>query len=477
MAVRRESTIDAVRAGARKRNARARLSSTAATVCALTFGVCAIGCGSDDVDARVVETTSSLDTAAHPSTYARQWMLNMQNSVKWDAISPPVAARTYAYGSIAMYEAVVHGMPGYHSLAGQLNGLTSLPEPDPGLEYDWPSVLAATMNRVVPAIYVYPERVFYEFITPPEASLKELGPTQLGYRRAAGVPGDVVDNSIAYGEALGDALIEWANSDGYAEARYKGWIDPAGPDKWVPSGFSDLDKVANPLEPWFGQIVRPLVLTSPDECAAPAPPAFSTDPASAFYAQASTVHQTESSLGDEQREIALFWADGPGATSTPAGHWAAITTKFVRSQPLSTAVHAYALVSIGFMDSFIACWHEKFEYNLLRPETYIRRHIQTNWRPFLPTPQFPSYTSGHSTQSGSSATLLTSLFGSGPFTDDTKLRRGFGPRNFANFDAAAQEAADSRLYAGIHYPMDNEQGEAAGHCVANKILSRVVMAP
>jgi hypothetical protein len=475
MAVRRDSTIDA--AGADARTTRHRpLSGRVALVCALTLGACAIGCGSDDVDASIVETSSSLDASVHPSTYARQWMVNMQNSVKFDVISPPVAARTYAYGAIAMYEAVVHGMPGYQSLAGQLNGLSSLPQPSPGVEYDWPSVLAATMNKVVPATYVFPDRVFYEFITPAEATLKELGPAQIGYRRTSGVPDQVVDDSIAFGEALADALIAWANSDGYAEAEYKGWIDPVGPDKWVPTGFSDLDKVANPVEPWFGEI-RPLVLTSSDECAAPPPVPFSTDPASAFYAEASAVHQTETTIGDQQREIAAFWADGPGATPTPAGHWVAITTKFVRSQPLSAAVEAYALVSIGFMDSFIASWNDKFKYNLLRPETYIRRHIQSDWRPLMPTPQFPSYTSGHSTQSSSSASLLTALFGSGPFTDDTKLRRGFGPRTFASFEAAAQEAGISRIYGGIHYPMDNSSGAFSGHCVADKILSRVVMAP
>lgn len=155
----------------------------------------------------------------------------------------------------------------------------------------------------------------------------------------------------------------------------------------------------------------------------------------------------------------------------------AITTKFVRTKNLAEATAAYAYVSIGFMDSFINCWQGKYTHNLLRPETYIRKYISSNWRSFLPTPQFPAYASGHSTQSGASAVLLTELFGGGPFTDDTKLRRGFTGRTFANFTQASEEAAVSRLYGGIHYDMDDVDGLSAGQCVGNAVKARVIMKP
>jgi hypothetical protein len=147
----------------------------------------------------------------------------------------------------------------------------------------------------------------------------------------------------------------------------------------------------------------------------------------------------------------------------------------IRPKTLADAVSAYATVSMGFLDSFISCWHAKYQTNLLRPETYIRAFVPggSGWRPLLPTPQFPTYTSGHSTQSGASSVLMTQVFGSGPFTDSTKVRRGFLPRTFDNFTAAAQEAAVSRLYGGIHYPMDNNTGLAQGQCIGNAIASRV----
>lgn len=421
-----------------------------------------------EVSAKVV----SPGTATFPATFARQWMTNLANSVKGDGISPPVAARTYAYGAIAVYESVVHGMPGYQSLAGQLNGLGSLPQPDTGKTYDWPTVLAATMSTVVPTIYVYPERLFFEFTTASQASLLALGPVQIAWRKAQGVPDQVIDDSVAYGTDLGNALAGWITTDGYAEARYKGWIPPTGPDKWVPTGFSDEDKVALPVEPGFGTL-RPLVLTSPSECAPPPPEPFSTAPASSFYAQADAVYQTELTLTDEQREIARFWADGPKATSTPPGHWLALVTKRVRAGNLADAAHSYAKVSAGFFDSFVAVWQSKYQHNLLRPETYIRRHIDAGWKPFLDTPQFPEYVSGHSGVSGASAYLMEQLFGAGPVLDDTKVRRGFAPRSFTSYTHAANEAAMSRLYGGIHYPMANANGLTLGNCVGQKVATRL----
>jgi hypothetical protein len=428
----------------------------------------------------------SQHTEVHPATFARQWMTNAANSIRGDTVSPPVAARTYAYTAIAIYESVVHGMPGYDSLAGQLNGLDSLPKPDPELEYDWPSVLAHTLHLLMLAsiptdgLYTFPNRIFFEYTTPAQASLTNLGPTQIGFRRADGVPEHVIQNSMDFAGQLAGALIPWMRDDGYYDVRYAGWIPPVGPDKWVPTGFSDQDKVANPLEPHFGK-VRPLVLADSSECSPGslglAPPPFSTDPDSEFYQEALHVYNAGQNLTDEQRLIARFWEDAPGATGTPAAHWVDITTQLVKNQDLATAAAAYAWVSIGFMDSFIAVWESKYEYNLLRPTTFIRRHIAPGWLTFLGTPQFPEYVSGHSGQSGASGRLLMAMFGDGPFVDDTKVRRGFAPRTFENFEEAADEAAISRLYGGIHYRFGNDHGLALGRCVADRIISRVDLSP
>jgi hypothetical protein len=422
-------------------------------------------------------------TATFPATYARQWMTNLALSARGDTIHPTVAARTYTYGAIGIYEAVVHGMPGARSLVGQLNGLDALPQPTAGLDYDWPTVLAQTMHVLVfnqgvtPdgrsfGVYVFPNRLFFQYTSFTQAALQALGPEQIGFRRAAGVPPNVIQNSIEFGTALGNALAAWAEADGYRARRYAGFIPPVGPDKWVPTGFSDTDKVHIPEEPHFGE-VRPLVLANPGECAPPPPVPFSTAPGSPMHDQASAVYNTEVNLTDEQREIARFWADGPGATPTPAGHWVQLATQRLRTGNLANAASGYALTSLAYFDAFVAIWKSKYTYNLLRPETYIRRHIDPGWQPFLPTPFFPEYVSGHSGVSGASAKTFTAFFGGGTVIDDTKIRRGFAARNFANYTAAAQEAVVSRLYGGIHYPMGNQEGFDLGQCVGDKILERV----
>jgi hypothetical protein len=440
------------------------------------------GCGSPDADQVIPERTgthqesASPPTASFPSTAVRHWMTSVANAVRIDGIAAPAASRTYAYGAVAIYEAVVHGMPGHRSLAGQINGLDNLPQPDAGAVYDWPVVLAATMSRLVDhrtsTANIYPFLEFHEFVTTTMAGLGTLGPVQLGYRRVDGVPEDVIARSEEFGTRLGEALVAWVNADGYAtDVRFAGFEPPKGADKWVPTGFSDQAKVAQPLEPHFGRM-RTMALADGTECLAPPPPPFSTDPSSEMYQQANIVYQTDQNLTIEQRDIALFWADGPG-TAQPPGHWLTILNTFIRNGNMAEAAAAHAVMAIAQYDAFVTTWYSKYHYNLIRPETYIRRHIDPNWRPLIPTPQFPEYTSGHSGQSGAATTILADIFGDIPFTDTTKRRRGFGAPSYASFTEAAAEVANSRLYGGIHYPMGNEVGLEVGRCVGQIVLDRI----
>jgi membrane-associated phospholipid phosphatase len=128
-------------------------------------------------------------------------------------------------------------------------------------------------------------------------------------------------------------------------------------------------------------------------------------------------------------------------------------------------------------DAFITSFHAKYRYNLQRPVTYIQDHIDGSWLPLIVTPPNPAYIAGHSTQSGAAAAVLTDLFGRKAFTDtlhtDHHLMPPQEPRTFRSFNEAAAEAAVSRLYAGIHYAFDNDEGRASGRCVGQAINDRV----
>jgi len=212
--------------------------------------------------------------------------------------------------------------------------------------------------------------------------------------------------------------------------------------------------------------LRPFVLTSGEECAPPPPPAYSEDPASEFHGLATDVYTITLNLTDEQRTIANYWADNAGSTGAPPGHWIAIVGQIARNHgpSLMAAAEAYTRVGLAVADAFISCWQTKYTYNLLRPVIYIQDVIDPTWGPLLVTPSFPSYTSGHATQSGAAAVVLTDMFGVVAFTDtlftDHNLVPPQAPRAFISFEEAAEEAALSRLYGGIHYLFDNNKGLA-----------------
>ena len=126
---------------------------------------------------------------------------------------------------------------------------------------------------------------------------------------------------------------------------------------------------------------------------------------------------TRANLTPEQRAIALYWADNAGESGTPVGHWISIASQMVSERRLSAedAARLMVLTSLAQADAFIATWGYKYQYNLIRPRTYIRRVIDSTWEPLIPTPPFPEYPSGHSTVSAAAATVLTSVLGDGAF--------------------------------------------------------------
>jgi len=282
-------------------------------------------------------------------------------------------------------------------------------------------------------------------------------------------------DSVDYGQTVGHAILAWADGDGFSTYGTWPYVSLPLAGAWVPTppGFSP-----NPLEPGWGQL-RPMALTSGAEAPPDGHPRVSTDAASSFFDAAHEVYGVGLALTSEQKTIAGFWADNAGVTGTPPGHWIAIVSQIARNDGLSlaAAAEAYVRVGIAVHDAFIQCWRNKYLYNLERPVTYIRKNIDAGWLPYLATPNFPSYTSGHSTQSGAAATVLTDMFGQKAFTDTTHRDHGLvpplAPRRFASFEQAAAEAALSRLYAGIHYAFDNNDGFACGQLIGAAVLQRI----
>jgi hypothetical protein len=294
----------------------------------------------------------------------------------------------------------------------------------------------------------------------------------------AGTPNGLLERSVAQGRRMAAAIWQWSRSDGYAEFSDCPYTPPIGAGQWTPTPPA----LESPVEPCWGSL-RPFVLSSAGTCAPATHPTYSEDPNSEFYGAALEVYETVNQLSDEERIIAGFWADLPGQSGTPAGHSLSITAQALEQvdASLALAAEAFARVGIGESDAFISCWASKYHYNLLRPVTYINRLIDPDWASMLDTPPFPAYTSGHSSDAGASSTILTELFGEGfAFTDHTNDQFGFAPRSFGSFGEAANESAFSRLFGGIHYRFDIEEGLNQGRCVGravNALIFRTGLVP
>ncbi len=399
------------------------------------------------------------------STVASSWFELLYDVVKQEGTAPPPASRILGIASVALYEAVAPGSSGNRSLAGQLNDLPRISAGiRPHAKHHWGLVANEALAGVIRGLY--PTR------SDASTAMIDTLHRELKNRYSKEAPKAVLIRSLLLGRLTAHAILRWASSDGAAEAC--SFIPPVGDGLWEPTppGFMA------PAFPCWGE-VRTMALESGGECAPPPHPEYSTDVTSEFYSNAFEVYATRLNLTPAEETIARYWADGPGVTGTPPGHSVSIASGFVLSDDLNLmqAAELYARVGIAVHDAFIGCWHAKYDFNLLRPITYIQDVIDPLWTPLLTTPNFPEYTSGHSTQSGASSVVATDFLGVRSFTDTTRSRHGLQPviedRTFSSIEEAAQEAAVSRLYGGIHYPFGNRQGLAQGRCIGETILDRI----
>jgi hypothetical protein len=374
--------------------------------------------------------------------------------------SPPVASRAFGYAGVALYEALVPGMPGRGSLAGQLNDLGRPPGPS-DRAYHWPTVA----NRALASIL---RSLFPTAVAESAAAIDELE-RRFASSAQTVLPLGIYRRSVARGEEVATHLFDWSTTDGGHEAflrNFPPYTPPSGPGLWVPTPPGFLPA----LQPYWGAN-RPFVLPRGGACSPGPPPAYSEQIGSPFYTEANECYEAAASLTAEQEAIARFWSDDPGQTASPPGHSISILSQAATMLELglARAAEAYAKVGIAVADAFIACWNTKYRDNLLRPVTYISNLIDPAWAPLLVTPPFPEYTSGHSVQSGAAAQVMADLFGDLAFVDRTHEGRGLPARSFRSFHEAAEEAAVSRLYGGIHFRAAIERGLEQGRCIGRHV--------
>jgi hypothetical protein len=387
---------------------------------------------------------------------------------------PIIASRNYTYANIAAYECIAGGYPDqYHSLAGQINGLSSMPKRDTAKHIDVEFAALLAFCKVG------------EAVTFPEGSMKEYVDSLKKFAKQQGMPGELYDNSIAYADTVSKSILAWSKKDNYAQTRSAPRYNVTDvPGRWVPTP----PMYAGAMEPHWNEI-RPVALDSATQFIPPRPVPFNIkDKNSPYYQQVMAVKNAGDSLSAEQKHIADFWDDLGNHLHvsghvqfitkkfSPPGHWmniVGIASKQAKAGFAKT-VAAYTLTAICMFDAFIQCWDEKFRSNMVRPETVINKYIDPNWRPYLQTPPFPEYTCGHSTVSSAAAEALTKVYGDGfSYRDTSELEFGIDSRSFTSFRQAAEENNMARFYGGIHFHpsciVSTEYGKKVGSFILGKL--------
>lgn len=402
-------------------------------------------------------------------------MQQLTGTMVYDIFSPPQASRVYSYASIAAYEALRQGDTTWRSLAGQVRNMPPVPAPEQGKAYSWSLAGLRAFLTVSHQLTFSRERM-------------DSVRTAMTERYADALADDVFARSVAYGDTVAKHVLAWAGKDRFKESRgLPKFSVTRQVGRWVPTPPAYMDAV----EPNWGTLVPFAMDSSSQFRPAPAIP-FDSVKGTPFYTQALEVYEKGKGLTDEERAIASFWDCNPyvmnvqGHTMfatkkiTPGGHWmgiAEIAARKAKASPLQ-AMDAYARTAMALADGFIAAWEEKFRSAVIRPETVINSYMDEKWAPLLQTPPFPEYPSGHSVISTAAAQVLTSIYGAAfAFTDSSEVPYGLPVRSFASFEAAANEAAISRLYGGIHYRQAIEEGQKQGQQVGQHLVAKVITRP
>ncbi|WP_350294092.1 vanadium-dependent haloperoxidase [uncultured Croceitalea sp.] len=393
-----------------------------------------------------------------------------------DIFSPPVASRIYAYPNIAAYEILAKDSDNYVSLAEQVHGLEAIPNPKENTPVNF------DLSAIIAHIQLSKQLIFSEERI--ETYRDSL------YTVWENMNADEFAASKEYGLKVAEHIASWMDKDNYKQTRTmpKFTVDSDEPSRWQPTPPAYMEGI----EPHWSKI-RPFVIDSSEQFKPVPPPPFSMEKNSDFYKELKEVYDISNEItakGDTSEEVAIaqFWDCNPYVSVTrghlmfatkkitPGAHWIGIVkiaTKKSNSNVIET-VHAYTKTSIAIADAFISCWDEKYRSNLIRPETLINEHIDDSWEPVLQTPPFPEYTSGHSVVSGAASTALTSIFGDNfAFDDDTEVAYGLPIRSFTSFKQAADEAAISRMYGGIHYRAAVEIGVKQGRDLGEFVVGNL----
>ncbi len=407
------------------------------------------------VRARSAAVLSTLLVPIASADIIVDWAEVTLDAIRVNRTAPPLAARAMAMVGIAMYDSVNY-------VADTHDPYLDLSDVNISGGISKEAAAAAAAHRVLSSLY--PDLV-ETFDAALDASLSTVA------------DGSNEDNGVALGRAVADKMIALRADDG-ADAMVA--YEPSGaPDGWQPTPPAFQANPALPQWPY----VKPICLEDVSALRRKGPPSLDSAEYTQSFNEVKALGAADSTVRTaEQTTIAFFWVDGPG-TATPPGHWWQIARDIAAQQGNTFEQNArlFALIGMAVCDAGICSWDNKYYYDHWRPVTAIRAAADDgnpdtepdpDWTSLIPTPPFPSYTSGHSTFSGSASKILALFYGTDEIEFSTTSDDVPGvTRSFARFSAAGDEAGRSRIYGGIHWEYDNQDALATGRELAVQIYN------
>jgi hypothetical protein len=378
--------------------------------------------------------------------------------------------RCMVYCGIALYESVVPGMPAYQSLAGQLTkDFPAMPTTEPGKAYHWAASANAALAEMNKRLFPRTSAANNTAMVNLENSFKAAYATE--------VDAATLQRSIEFGKEVATRVFTWAATDGsvvtdtYVLPVGSG-LPPAGTGLWVPTSTPPA-AIVNP----FGSRRRLIVPGSSNGTALVPPPPFSAVVGSPFYNMVKEVYDasaTPTTLTVDQKAMADYFKDVPGYT--PGGTYVALMSQALdNTKPtLDIAALTYVKVGLAIFDATTVLFTNKYQFNIIRPVTYIRAYIDPNWSTYIPTPNHPEFPSGHSTTGGAALTMMSNMFGEDfHITLHTYDYLNYPSRSYTSFTQLSNEISDSRFYGGLHYRATLTKSTEQGKKVAENILNTV----
>lgn len=366
----------------------------------------------------------------------------------------------FGYIGLGLYESVRNGTEHSASFSGKLYQMPAMPSIEKNKKYNWQESANAALAKMV--------RSFFTGLT--VANNTSIDSLENAYndklKPKAGT--ETFNRSQAFGRSIAAAIYNWSLTDNFI-AGNTGYVPPVFPGAWIPTPPAFVNPPINP----FYASARPFLASNLSNVAPAFPATYSEVLNTGFYNIAKLVFDVSQTLTTEQKNIALFWVDqGNGIGYTPNGHEMNLVIQALEQThaSLSKAAEAFAKSSIAERDALLVVFKSKYIYNLIRPVSYIRKVIDPNWLPFIPTPPHPEYPAAHALITGAAMQALERVLGKHvSITDHTYDFRGYPSRTYNHFFAAGEEAGISRLYGGIHYLPSIHIGLDMGKAIGNKV--------